>query len=610
MYRLKIICLIALVAPITHAETATEPARVRTALAKSIPLLQQTGKVWFAKQACTSCHHSTLPTLALMSARRHGVSIDESAARTHFRQAYSYLTNLDSAAQGAEPATLSNGDSYALWAANEAGLPQNTGSSAMALMLARQQASDGHWRTPDMRPPQSGSLFTVTALSLRAVASYLPPSLNTERNRRIARARQWLETNTPGNTEDAAFRLLGAEWSGSKPAVRKEYARQLMAQQRPDGGWAQITTRPSDAYASGQVLFALIEGAGIPVEDSAIQRGFAYLVDAQLADGSWLVQSRMHYGAPLSPRYFETGFPHGQNQVASCSGTSWAVMALSLGLPLAESQPFSLKELVPARTAWAETVLFGSAAELRKLDPNKKTDAGTTALMLAASDPEKTKILLDRGADVNARAKSGFSALTIGPSFGGNAATLRLLLDRGAVLESPPEVRVLFDRTPLMHAIIAGDLESVELLLDHHPNLRQKSMVFGGYPIRPLMMAVDFDELTIARDLVQNGALIDEADPAGMTALERAATFGYAGMVDLLARLGGDPNHVDKEQMTPLLWASTIEFGSAETVSRLLAAGARPDLAGKDGVTPLTQAGKYGLVDVQTLLRANAKGPR
>jgi hypothetical protein len=62
--------------------------------------------------------------------------------------------------------------------------------------------------------------------------------------------------------------------------------------------------------------------------------------------------------------------------------------------------------------------------------------------------------------------------------------------------------------------------------------------------------------------------------------------------------------------MTPLLWASTIEFGSAETVSRLLAAGARPDLAGKDGVTPLTQAGKYGLVDVQTLLRANAKGPR
>jgi ankyrin repeat protein len=610
MYHLKILCLIAIIAPLAPAENAAEPARIQTAVAKSIPLLQQTGKVWFAKQACTSCHHSTLPTLALITARRHSVSIDETEARTHFRQAYSYLTDFDAMAQGTEPATLSNGDSYALWAASEAGLPRNAGSSAMALMLARQQSSDGHWRTPDVRPPQSGSLFTVTALSLRALDSYLPPSLNAERKRRIERARQWLETNTPTSTEDSAFRLLGAKWSASTTAIRKEYARQLMAQQRPDGGWAQIPTRPSDAYASGQVLFALVEGAEVPVENASIQRGFAYLLGTQLADGSWLVQSRMHYGAPLSPHYFETGFPHGRNQVTSCSGTSWAVMALSLALPIAQTKPFNLKELVPAQTAWAETVLSGSTAALRKLDPNSKTDAGTTALMLAASDPQKTKILLDRGADVNARAKSGFSALTIASSFGGNAATLRLLLDRGAILEPPAGVKVLFDRTPLMHAIIAGDLESVELLLDHHLNVRQKSMIFGGYAMGPLMMAVCFDELTIARDLVQSGALVDETDTAGMTALERAATFGYAGMVELLARLGGDPNHVDKLQMTPLIWASTIEFGNAETVSRLLAAGARANLAGEGGVTPLTQAEKYGSIDVQRALLANAKGPK
>jgi ankyrin repeat protein len=135
-------------------------------------------------------------------------------------------------------------------------------------------------------------------------------------------------------------------------------------------------------------------------------------------------------------------------------------------------------------------------------------------------------------------------------------------------------------------------------------------MIFGGYPVRPLMVAVDFDELTMARDLVKNGAVVDEVDTAGMTALGRAATFGYAGMVDLLARLGGDPNHVDKEHMTPLIWASTIEFGNAETVSKLLAAGARADLAGKGGVTPLTQAEKYGSTDVQTLLRANSKAPK
>jgi hypothetical protein len=272
-----------------------------------------------------------------MTARRHGLAIDEAAARDHFHKAYAYLTDLDPLAQGNETVALAQGDSYALWATQEAGLPQNTASGALAKMLAAQQAGDGHWRTPDVRLPASGSLFTVTALSLRAIASYLPPGLDAESKSRIGRARQWLETNTPRSTEDSAFRLLGAKWAGSKAALREEYARQLIAEQRADGGWAQIAARPSDAYASGQVLFALVESAGMSVESPPIQRGLDYLLRTQFADGSWLVPSRIHDNALVSPGYFETGFPHGKDQVASCSGTSWATMALSLS-PVVGSQ--------------------------------------------------------------------------------------------------------------------------------------------------------------------------------------------------------------------------------------------------------------------------------
>ncbi len=607
---LSVICLIAVLAPLSRAETLIEPARIRLAVDKSIALLQSTGKVWFERQSCTSCHHSALPTLALTMARRHGVTINEALARDHFQRAYVYLTDVDYIAQGIN-ATNFTGDSYALWAVEQAGLPPNNASAALVQMLASQQRPDGHWRTLDVRPPQSGSLFTATALSIRALNSYSSPKLDAASKQRVERARRWLETSQPVATEDEVFRLLGAKWSGTLASHRKEYARHLVTQQRPDGGWSQIPSRTSDAYATGQVLFALIEGGGISVEDQAIERGVAYLLETQFADGSWLVPSRIHDNAPLSPPYFETGFPHGKDQIASCSGTSWAVMALSIALPSSNVQPLGLADLIPTQDTWVETALFGSPSEVGKLDPNAQTKLGTTVLMLAASDPTKVKVLLGRGANANARAKSGFSALMIASSFGGNARTVQLLMDRGAVIEPPVGAKVLFDRSPLIQAIISGDLEIVKLLVEREADVRRKAQAFGGFVIQPLMLAVYYNDLQTARYLVHKGALADEADKGGITPLERAATFDYSEMVALLAQFGGDPNHIDKKGMTPLIWASTIEFGNAETAKKLLAAGARVDLSGVGGVTPRAQAEKYGLSDVvMALQEAHPKDPR
>ena len=58
------------------------------------------------------------------------------------------------------------------------------------------------------------------------------------------------------------------------------------------------------------------------------------------------------------------------------------------------------------------------------LSPNAPTTAGkTTALMMVAGDPAKLRLLLDRGADVNARAASGFTALMVAAQYGGSADT-------------------------------------------------------------------------------------------------------------------------------------------------------------------------------------------
>jgi len=83
----------------------------------------------------------------------------------------------------------------------------------------------------------------------------------------------------------------------------------------------------SDAYASGQALFAL-HAASMSVSDPAYRRGADYLLRTQLEDGTWFVRTRAFGFQP----YFETGFPHGRSQFISAVGTSWAAIALTYTL--------------------------------------------------------------------------------------------------------------------------------------------------------------------------------------------------------------------------------------------------------------------------------------
>ena len=110
------------------------------------------------------------------------------------------------------------------------------------------------------------------------------------------------------------------------------FARELASQQRPDGGWAQTPTRQSDAYATGEALVAL-RRAGVDPADPAYQRGLRFLLETQLPDGTWHVETRLHEPDMVSPPYFETGFPHGADQIISCMATAWAVTALAEALP-------------------------------------------------------------------------------------------------------------------------------------------------------------------------------------------------------------------------------------------------------------------------------------
>jgi uncharacterized protein len=248
---------------------------------------------------------------------------------------------------------------------------------------------------------------------------------------------------------------------------------------------------------------------------------------------------------------------------------------------------------------WVEPMLFGTVDDVKRLldgglDPNAATKSGgTTALMMAAPDVEKMRLLLDRGANVNARARSRFSALMVAAQYQDGDAAIDLLLDRGAQVAAPADGAPVFGANPLFLASYAGNARSLKRLLAAGGKLDAAMTLIGTSPTTPLLGAAKFGDVEVATALLDLGVPIDVADGNGITMLGRAALNNDLDMARLAISRGANVNIVDKLGMTPLLWAANIDFGDAAMIELLLKSGARPDAKNKDGLTPLELARKY-----------------
>ena len=203
--------------------------------------------------------------------------------------------------------------------------PPDPATDAQAIWLQRKQMPDGHWPGANPPSPIESNDIEVTAVAMRALQVFAPPSGAPVR-KAVDRARAWLTTAQADATEERAFRLLGLHWAGASNEILKPAARDLLASQRADGGWGQTDTMPSDAYATGEALFALRESGMSAAGDRAYRKGIEFLLRTQIEDGSWPVETR---AVPIQA-YFESGFPYGVNQWISAAATGWATAALAL----------------------------------------------------------------------------------------------------------------------------------------------------------------------------------------------------------------------------------------------------------------------------------------
>jgi hypothetical protein len=308
------------------AALATQEA-VKAAVERAIPLLEKSSALYVKEKSCFSCHHQALPFFALASARAGGFKVDEENLRAQLRYTAESLERGKRAyeegrGQGGRTATAG----YALWSLQSGEWKADATTSAVVEFLLADGKDKGYWSPPSNRPPSEASSFTTTFLALRGLAAFGSEEQKGRARERIERARQWLLSTAPKETEDRVFRLRALRELGEDVA---DAAKELCRTQRDDGGWAQLDGAASDAYATGSALAALREAGGLSVGDAAYRRGVAWIVAAQKDDGTWHVATR---AKPIQ-EYFESGFPHGKDQFISITATAWAVVALVPAVP-------------------------------------------------------------------------------------------------------------------------------------------------------------------------------------------------------------------------------------------------------------------------------------
>ncbi|MES2640229.1 MAG: ankyrin repeat domain-containing protein [Myxococcota bacterium] len=258
-------------------------------------------------------------------------------------------------------------------------------------------------------------------------------------------------------------------------------------------------------------------------------------------------------------------------------------------------------------------LLLDRGAAIEATEKNSKTPL---YLACEAASEAAARLLVARGADVKAqtRWRQGpvFAALEYGhgdlarwllsvgaPPVGdnvllhaaalGDTALIAEVLDGGAVRDE----RDYEGRDALGRAATEGHTGAVELL-------HRRGFAAAGSGALP--WAAHRGHSALVRRLLALGAEVDETEGFGNTALARAATKGFADLVDLLLKAGANPA---PHARCSALHGAAVE-GHAPVVATLLAAGTPVD-APYDGKTALEVAARRGRTEVvEVLLAAGA----
>lgn len=270
---------------------------VGTTIDRGLAFLAEDALAWKKEHNCASCHHAALVIWSMSEAKRRGHAVDEAVlAELTKWVAGSGDGKFGMARPAGAPKALSP---KAVWFALALGAvpePDPASQKGMKLLLKTvksEQTEDGSWSAwPGTRPPMFGdSDESMTALAILAV---LPAAGAGDDSAKAVRDRgmRWLaEVKTDDDAQSVAMRLVLWRRLGRPAEEWEPLVRRIKERQNTDGGWSQSKDMASDAWATGQALYALAH-AGIKPDEPVIERAHAFLIKTQRDDGSWSMRSR------------------------------------------------------------------------------------------------------------------------------------------------------------------------------------------------------------------------------------------------------------------------------------------------------------------------------
>jgi hypothetical protein len=291
------------------------PARsdsAATAEGRAVAFLVREVPAWSRENGCFSCHNNGDAARALYVAKRNGFSVPAAAlADTTTWVSQPLRWDHNKGDPGFSDKRLANLQFAAsLLAAVETGRSKDQSAlRAAAGKVAADQGEDGSWRIEAQDTLGSPATYGTTLATFSAWR-VLTECDSGESRSAAAKAADWLRRAPMNNVPAAAALLRFALRDGSPvSALRKADAFAFLRRvQTSDGGWGPYANSPAEVFDTAITLLALTELPRDADVETMIQRGRAFLLAQQRADGSWAATTRPSGGESYAQQMSTTGW--------------------------------------------------------------------------------------------------------------------------------------------------------------------------------------------------------------------------------------------------------------------------------------------------------------
>ena len=320
----RLTTLAALVVLPMGAAAGDSAPNVKETINRGLAFLAKDSLAFRETKKCAECHHAPFTIWALNEGKRRGYAVDEKMLAE--LTTWAVARDIPAKTPPKQGQIDVNEAPLLLALGIEAGDAKASQADLKKLLASvmSEQGENGPWKLSYEFRPIGSSPETLTSLALLALSAPNAPDMGSEGKAAREKGLKWLQAaNADDEPQVTVLRLvlwrrLGLSATEWEPLVKK-----LRGAQKADGGWGQTKGAKSDAYATGQALYALAE-AGAKPADEAVRAAQSFLAKAQREDGAWAMVSRavMRDGKPpknLSP--------------ITHAGSAWAVMGLVRSSP-------------------------------------------------------------------------------------------------------------------------------------------------------------------------------------------------------------------------------------------------------------------------------------